>query len=371
MTAAPGLLSPRVVPASIPPGESLFSLLPIHGILSAFFSALTGWVLGGTAHFIAALGASLQRASHPNFGSGFLQAFHEVGLIGAGLAFPFLLLAVVQAILRQDVGIVLRAAFVRLPAALILGAGAAGLVSSAIGVTDEWCNALVAHGGASLQELVGRLVSLLGGGGVAGQAAGVGFAQFALGLVAMAVALLLWLELVVRSAAISVATLFLPLVLAGLVWSATAQWARRLAETLAALIVAKLVVVGVLVLAADSALQGHGLTALGNALALLLMAVLAPFAVLRLIPIVESGAVGHFEGLGRRSALAGMSAVGSGREAVARALARAAGPELDPVLARMPVADPEAPSGRRLQDAIKEVSARDAAAAARSTDDGS
>ena len=66
------------------------------------------------------------------------------------------------------------------------------------------------------------------------------------------VAFVLWVELAVRSAAVAAATLFLPLALAGLAWPATTHWARRLGETLAALVLMKLVIAGVLSLAATA-----------------------------------------------------------------------------------------------------------------------
>lgn len=290
-----------LVISSTPPhgALSLLSLLSLGGIARALLSATTGWIVAGAAHFVAVLGHELERVSVPDFGAGFVAPFHEVVAVGAALALPFLLLAVGQAIVRQDLGLLLRAAFVRLPAALLLGASASELVGVLVGVTDACCNALVAHGGASLHALIARLVGALSGSG--GQAPGPSFAGVVLALVTTLVALALWIELAVRSAAISVATLFLPLVLAGLVWSATAQWARRLAETLVALVLAKLVVVGVLVLAASSATTGAGWAAIASGLALLIVAALAPFAVLRLVPIVELGAIGHLEGLGRRA----------------------------------------------------------------------
>ena len=65
-------------------------------------------------------------------------------------------------------------------------------------------------------------------------------------LTAAVVAFVLWLELAVRSAAIGAAALFLPLALVGLAWPATSHWARRLGETLAALVLSKLVIAAVL-----------------------------------------------------------------------------------------------------------------------------
>ena len=58
--------------------------------------------------------------------------------------------------------------------------------------------------------------------------------------------LMLWIELVVRAAAVTIATAVLPLVLASTLWPPAVAWARRLAEVLFALIVSKAVIVLVL-----------------------------------------------------------------------------------------------------------------------------
>jgi hypothetical protein len=109
------------------------------------------------------------------------------------------------------------------------------------------------------------------------------------------------------------------LALAALVWPAVGHWCRRLAETLVALVLSKLVVAAVLSLAAGAVAGGLGASDGGNGggfasvvtgMALLLIAVLAPFTLLRLIPAVEAGAVAHLESTRHRL----KSAAGSARE---------------------------------------------------------
>ena len=124
-------------------------------------------------------------------------------------------------------------------------------------------------------------------------------------LTAAIVAFVLWLELAVRSAAIAAASLFLPLALVGLAWPATSHWARRLGETLAALVLSKLVIASVLALAAGLLGSSSGVSGVVEGVALLAVAAFAPFALLKLVPAVEAGAVAHLEGLGRRPVRAG------------------------------------------------------------------
>jgi hypothetical protein len=102
-----------------------------------------------------------------------------------------------------------------------------------------------------------------------------------------------------------VAVLFLPLALATMVWPAVSHWCRRLADTLVALILSKLVIAAVLALAVGALAGGLGVGATGSdgggfaavvsGIALLIIATLSPFTLLRLIPAVEAGAVSHLE----------------------------------------------------------------------------
>jgi hypothetical protein len=95
------------------------------------------------------------------------------------------------------------------------------------------------------------------------------------------------------------------LALATLVWPAVSQWCRRLVETLGALILSKFVIVATLSLAAGAVSSGTagtgphgaGFSAVLAGGALLVMATFVPFAILRMIPAVEAGAVSHLEGL--------------------------------------------------------------------------
>jgi hypothetical protein len=104
----------------------------------------------------------------------------------------------------------------------------------------------------------------------------------------------IWLELLLRSAAIYVAVLFLPLAFAAMVWPAGWRWCRRLIEFLLAIIFAKVFIVAIIDMAAAGLSAGgladkfEGVLAGG---ALLLMAAFTPIALLRLIPLAEAAVV--------------------------------------------------------------------------------
>ena len=173
------------------------------------------------------------------------------------------------------------------------------VVTLLLKATDGISNSLLSLAGAPAASLVRGLV--IGVGATTSSPAIAGFAAVLVaGLLAL-LALVLWIELAVRAAAISLALLFVPLVLLGLVLPATSHWVRRLGELLGALLFSKVVIAAVLALGIGSIGAPHGASGLVEGVALLLLAVLAPISVLRLVPLVEAGALAHLEGLGGRA----------------------------------------------------------------------
>jgi hypothetical protein len=106
----------------------------------------------------------------------------------------------------------------------------------------------------------------------------------------------IWIELALRAAMVYLLVAFIPLALAGLFWTETARWTRRLLEVLAAVILGQLVITVVMVLAAASLTgPGDGLatgidrTAVG--LALLFLGTLGLPMTFRLLPHVVEASV--------------------------------------------------------------------------------
>jgi hypothetical protein len=115
--------------------------------------------------------------------------------------------------------------------------------------------------------------------------------------------------LIIRDATIYIALFFLPLTFVAMIWPATSRYARRLVEFLVAVIFAKLVIVSIVALATaaltHSAVMGDGTTAAAATAAsssdhvfermvagaaLLVLAAYSPFALLRVIPLLEGAA---------------------------------------------------------------------------------
>jgi len=257
------------------------------------------WVAEGASWILARVVAVVSATTTPPLGTAWFRG--ELGVMAAAaaaLAVPLVCCAAIQAVLAQQPGLLVRAAIVHLPVALAGTGTAVTLVELGLVVVDGLCRQLLAGAGTSPAQSVSPIAQALGV-GVLGAAPS--FAVL-LGAIIVAVAgLALWLELAVRSAAVTLAVLFLPLILATTIWPALAHWCRRLAETLAALVVAKLVIVGALALATVALAHGSagsgqdGFGSLVSGAALLVVAAAAPFTLLRLIPVVEAGAVAQLE----------------------------------------------------------------------------
>ena len=276
----------------------------VGGGVNAVLDAMVAFVVEGAGWLLTQLAAFIDSSTSPDLDTGwFRAAYADMALIGMLGLLPFLLLALLQALIRQDVGMMLRSAFGHVPLAAIGTAGAIVVADLLVRLTDQLSGWIARGLDSDLSSFATGLggalarMSLPTGGAVAGLAALTGAA-----LVAFA-AFVIWLELLLRQAAIHVAVLFLPLGFMALVWPATAHWLRRLVQGLVAIILSKFVIVAVMALAAnaldtDVADDGFGVVMSGGAL--LGLAALAPYVLLRLIPVFDAGMSSELEGTFRR-----------------------------------------------------------------------
>lgn len=277
---------------------------------SGFESVLSGisqWVASGAEWLLGQIGDVLVSTTTIDVGAHWFRTHYGQMTALAGVAIlPLLLVSTLQAVLRQNPGQLARTFLLQLPLALLLSVAAIQVVIMSLSATDEMSNAIAGGTGGDVTHLLSGVTT-----GLVAASADPTIASFVLLLIALLIAVaafVLWLELLIRAAAVYVAVLFLPLALATLVWPAVSHWCRRLVETLAALIVSKFVIVATLSLAAGAVSSGTagtgshgaGFSAVLAGGALLVMATFVPFAVLRMIPAVEAGAVSHLDGLRAR-----------------------------------------------------------------------
>lgn len=184
--------------------------ISLNSIVSAVFSGFTSWIMAGATGLLGALGHVISDSTNPPLEGGFSIELAVVARIGAALTAPFLGLAAISAIVQQDLGVLLRAVFIRLPLSLLLGGVAVELVSLAVDATNGLSNDVLNAAGPSVHSIIGGLATALVGLTAGGARIGAFGAAF-LALMTVLIAFALWLELVVREAAISVAVLFLPI----------------------------------------------------------------------------------------------------------------------------------------------------------------
>jgi hypothetical protein len=247
-------------------------------------------VLNETA---SALGAS----TSPQLGTTwFSSTYWRMAAIAAVLTLPFLFAAAVQALMRSDLGLLARATFGYLPLAMLVIAIAAPLTTLLLAACDQLCSMISSAAGNESAHFLARAsvdAAALTALAVAP------FLTFLVGLFIIGAAFGLWIELLLREAAVYVIVLMLPLGFAAFVWPARRIWAIRAVELLVALILSKFAIVAVLSLGgAAISSSGDSVTGLMAGAVLIMLASFSPWALLRLIPMAElaSGAAGPLRG---------------------------------------------------------------------------
>ena len=277
--------------------------------IASVLDGLSQWVANGAEWLLGQIGDVLIASTAVDLGARWFQTHYgQMAALAAVVILPLLLVSTLQAVVRQDAAQLVRTFLLRLPLALLLAVVAVQVAALGLSATDAMSDAIAGGSGADVTTLLRGVTT-----GLAGAATDPTVASFVLLLVSLLVAVaafVLWLELLIRAAAVYVAVLFLPLALAALVWPAVSHWCRRLVETLAALILSKFVIVATLSLAAGAVssgtagggVHGAGFRSVLAGGALLVMATFVPFAILRMIPVVEAGAVAQLDGLAARGA---------------------------------------------------------------------
>ncbi|MGZ4253917.1 MAG: hypothetical protein ACXVR2_11775 [Solirubrobacteraceae bacterium] len=256
---------------------------------SAIAVGIGAWTLGGAKFALRETAVVLGDTSSPQLGSTwFSSTYWRVAGIAVLLTLPFLFAAAVHALLRSDLALLLRAAFGYLPLAMLAVSIAAPVTMLLLAASDQLSAIVSSATGNASNRFVSFSVGSLGELTVA---AGPLMAFF-LCLFVVAGAVVLWIELLMREAAVYVIVLMLPLAFAGMVWPARRVWAIRAVELLVALVMSKFAIVAVLSLGGAALVSGtsaasHSVTAALAGAVLLIMGAFTPWALLRLLPLAE------------------------------------------------------------------------------------
>ena len=262
------------------------------------------WVLSSAGHELQQLRPVV---TQPTLAPGdwFRPLYGRMTAIAVWLLGLFLLLAVLQALVRGDLSLLGEAVLKHLPAAVLATAGVVSFTLLLMRVTDDLCGFVLGALGDQVWQDLDRAsgVALLAAAGTGWW----GFLATLLGVLGLLSVITISLELLARMALIYLAMLFLPLGFAAMVWPAARGLVRRLLELLVGLVVSKLVLVVVLVMAGVAFAAGvpvlpdqappQGDPAIADLLMgviLLLIAAMSPWALVRLIPLVEVAASERF-----------------------------------------------------------------------------
>lgn len=255
------------------------------------FDYFAEWVAGAAVSALGLLADAMEATTTPNIAGA--TATHTISLgIARQMAVPLLVLTGLYALLKREVGVIVKAAFLYLPGSVIGMVAAAWFTDQLIVAVDAFSADYAGGGEDGLRTFADS---------VAGQiTAGVGITSPAL-LVIFSIMLILatimvWMVFLIRAAAILVTYAFMPIAFAGILFPATRGWIRRLIEVQLSFIMSKMVIVGIFALGAE-VLPGadNALAGMMQASALFFLAAFSPFALMKLLPFVSNGAMDAME----------------------------------------------------------------------------
>lgn len=335
-TARPAAADPSCLVVNCPPGVAQViggaeSLIPGLGAATTVIGAVGGAVGGAVASvakgILDQIGQGIADAVGSLFGevSAFLTsssspqvtvgsfvggngAYHQVAQLAAVTMVLFMFFAVIQGVLAGDpvamVGRMLR----NVPLAVLAIFGFPWAVDQLVGLVDAVCASLLPTG-TTLTSIAGVYAADQ----VRAAVGGFGVPAILTELFVFLGGLLIYAELVVRAALVTVVVALAPLSFAAMVWPAARGAARKVVELVAAIVLSKLTIwvalavgIGLFQTHAQSvAPSGQAWGQMISGAAIIGVAVFAPFVVWRLLPVAEAAMVA--QGLSRMPGRAAMN----------------------------------------------------------------
>jgi type IV secretion system protein TrbL len=313
-----------VGPISIPtPGDVVGALKnAVVDVADAVFDKIIEWIAGLLADAVAKVTealVTLLAAVKPSITPGgqienAVPIQQSVLGLAASLVTLFFVFRIIHGLITGQAGQNLRATLVDLPMVIVGTLFFGFLCYLLLTIVDQFSDPLITDYATTLNTTVSELYSK--DGIVQG---GVFVIIFALLYIVGAV--FLCFELFVRSSLIYLVVMFAPLAIATRIWGPTRSYARRATETAVALIFSKLAIAVTLATGASlmsGAADSGGNVAMIQGSAILLLAAFMPFALMRVIPMMEGAIAG--EGVARtmgiKAAGGGVVAAGVGQAAM-------------------------------------------------------
>jgi type IV secretion system protein TrbL len=227
----------------------------------------------------------------------------------------FYLFRIIHGVIIGQGGQSMRATIVDLPMVVVGTMGFGFLCYTLLSIIDAFSDPMIDGFATTLNDTVTQLYSQEGL--VKG-----GLFVFIFAVLYIAAAIFLCFELFVRSSLIYLVIMFAPLAIATRIWGPTRNYARRATETAVALIFAKLAIAVTLATGAslmNTASTSGGTVEMIQGSAILLLAAFMPFALMRVIPIMEGAVAGEgvARNMGTKAAVAGYGATKAASAATA------------------------------------------------------
>ena len=269
-----------------------------NGILNV----VAEWVIGAATQVTGFVAAEMTKTTTPQLQSAWFEAqFQPMADLGVALGLLVALIALACAAVRRSpealAGALAGIARAGIGTGLVVALTAIGL-----GIADQVSSAVLASSPHTFWATAAHAWGKGGFGGFGSSALATLIA-----LVEVFAALFVWLELIVRDAAIYIAVLFFPVVLAASIWPALGSWPGRLGRLLLLTVVLKPVAVIVLSLAGSAAAAGlsfgSGVSgSVGTILAAVVIFGLAAFAPWALMYLLAADAESAYMASGLRTA---------------------------------------------------------------------
>jgi hypothetical protein len=277
-----------------------------QSIGSGIFGQITAWAADGAVWLMGRVAGLATKTTSPDLLSkGFLRQYRQMAQIAAVLAVLMLIFASLEGLGRGEGAMLWRVLVVNVPVAGLATSAAYIVVQLLIATTDGFCEVIARSTAGDMRGFfksaiealgstggaVGTATSGPGAGGAQGAVAVPLFVGFIAAIVAAFAAFLVWIELLMRDAAIYAVALFMPLAIAASIWPRWMSALRRTGELVIVVVFSKFVIVAIIALATSLlANTGGKVEHVLAAGALMLLACFAPFVLFRLVPFAE-GAV--------------------------------------------------------------------------------
>src|SRR5215213_8391614 len=266
-----------------------------EGAATGALNQLTEWMTDAATWTTKQIATGIRKTSTPELQSSwYRERYASMAALGIGLAALVAMMALASAAIRRDPDALGATVYGMVRAGLGTGLVLV-LMVLAVGVADEISNAIA---GETLGQGAGQFWNDVGDAWGKDNFAGFGSAAIAFffAFVQVIAGLLVWIEMLLRSAAIYIAVLFLPAALAASIWPPLREWESRLVKVLFVLIAMKPVIITILSLAghaAAAAITGEARGDIGVLLAAIVifaLAACAPWALMTLVSMSGEGA---------------------------------------------------------------------------------